>query len=54
MTEQPLTKKTVKVLDGHMAYHERGEGAPILLLAQRHHGAGRPGTAARAGPDRHG
>jgi haloalkane dehalogenase len=32
MTEQPLTKKTVKILDGHMAYHERGEGAPILLL----------------------
>ncbi len=32
MTEQPLTKKTVKILDGHMAYHERGEGSPILLL----------------------
>jgi haloalkane dehalogenase len=32
MTEQPLTKKTIQILDGHMAYHERGEGAPILLL----------------------
>lgn len=32
MTERPLTKKTVKILDGHMAYHERGEGSPILLL----------------------
>jgi haloalkane dehalogenase len=32
MTEQPLTKKTVDVLDSRMAYHERGEGAPILFL----------------------
>src|SRR3979411_1458095 len=32
MTERPLTKKTVDVLDSHMAYHERGEGAPVLLL----------------------
>jgi haloalkane dehalogenase len=32
MTEQALTKKTVDVLDGSMAYHERGEGAPVLLL----------------------
>ena len=32
MTEQPLTKTTVDVLDAHMAYHERGQGAPILLL----------------------
>ena len=32
MTEQPLVKKTVNVLDARMAYHERGEGAPILLL----------------------
>jgi haloalkane dehalogenase len=32
MTEQPLAKKTVDVLDARMAYHERGEGAPILLL----------------------
>lgn len=32
MTEQPLTKKTVDVLDASMAYHERGEGAPVLLL----------------------
>ncbi len=26
MTEQPLAKKTVDVLDARMAYHERGEG----------------------------
>ena len=32
MTEQPLTKKTVNVLDSRMAYHERGEGAPVLFL----------------------
>jgi haloalkane dehalogenase len=32
MTEQPLTKKTVDVLESRMAYHERGEGAPILFL----------------------
>jgi haloalkane dehalogenase len=32
MSEQPLTKKTVNVLDSHMAYHERGAGAPILFL----------------------
>jgi len=32
MTEQPLTKKTVDVLDARMAYHERGDGAPVLLL----------------------
>ena len=32
MTEQPLSKKTVDVLDARMAYHERGEGTPILLL----------------------
>ena len=32
MTEQALTKKTVDVLDARMAYHERGEGAPVLLL----------------------
>jgi haloalkane dehalogenase len=32
MTEQPLAKKTVDVLDARIAYHERGEGAPILLL----------------------
>jgi len=32
MTEQPLTKKSVDVLDSRMAYHERGEGAPVLLL----------------------
>ncbi|MBA2398293.1 MAG: haloalkane dehalogenase [Bradyrhizobium sp.] len=32
MTEQPLAKKTVAVRDARMAYHERGQGAPILLL----------------------
>jgi haloalkane dehalogenase len=32
MTEKPLTKTTVEVLDSSMAYHERGEGAPVLLL----------------------
>jgi haloalkane dehalogenase len=32
MTEQPLTKKMVDVLGARMAYHERGEGAPVLLL----------------------
>jgi haloalkane dehalogenase len=32
MTEQPLTKKTVEVLGSPMAYHERGEGALVLLL----------------------
>jgi len=32
MTEQPLTKKTVDVLGRPMAYHERGEGVPVLLL----------------------
>jgi len=32
MTEQPLKKKTVDVLGSKMAYHERGEGAPVLLL----------------------
>jgi len=32
MTEQPLTKKFVDVLDTRMAYHERGAGAPVLFL----------------------
>jgi len=32
MTEQPLTKKTVDVPGARMAYHERGEGAPVLFL----------------------
>ena len=32
MTETPLTKKTVDVLGVGMAYHERGEGAPVLFL----------------------
>ena len=32
MTEQPLAKKTVDVLGSRMAYHERGEGTPVLSL----------------------
>jgi haloalkane dehalogenase len=32
MIEQPFTKKTVAVLGRRMAYHERGEGPPILFL----------------------
>jgi haloalkane dehalogenase len=32
MTEQPLDKKTVDIFGQAMAYHERGEGAPILFL----------------------
>jgi haloalkane dehalogenase len=32
MTEQALTKKTLDVLGSRMAYHERGQGAPVLLL----------------------
>jgi haloalkane dehalogenase len=32
MTETPLTKNTVDVLGASMAYHARGEGAPILFL----------------------
>jgi haloalkane dehalogenase len=32
MTEQPLAKKTVEVRGARMAYHQRGEGAPVLLL----------------------
>jgi len=32
MTEQPLAKKTVDVLGSKMAYHERGEGMPVLFL----------------------
>jgi haloalkane dehalogenase len=32
MTEQPLGKKLIDVLDARMAYHERGEGRPVLFL----------------------
>ncbi len=32
MSEQPLTKKTVDVFGARMAYHERGEGRPLLFL----------------------
>jgi haloalkane dehalogenase len=32
MSEQPLAKRCVNVLDSRMAFHERGEGAPILFL----------------------
>jgi haloalkane dehalogenase len=32
MTETPLTKRHVSILDARMAYHERGQGAPVLFL----------------------
>jgi haloalkane dehalogenase len=32
MTEQPLSKTSVEILDSRMAYHERGQGAPVLFL----------------------
>jgi len=32
MTEQPLAKKAIDVLGARMAYHQRGEGTPVLLL----------------------
>src|SRR5450432_3558768 len=32
MTETPLTKNTVDVQGSRMAYHERGEGPPMLFL----------------------
>jgi len=32
VTEQPLSKKTVDVFGSRMAYHERGQGAPVLFL----------------------
>jgi haloalkane dehalogenase len=32
MTETPLTKKTVDVLGSRMAYHERGQGNPVVFL----------------------
>jgi haloalkane dehalogenase len=32
MTETPLTKKNVDVLGSRMAYHERGQGNPVLFL----------------------
>jgi haloalkane dehalogenase len=32
MSEAPLAKKTVDVRGRHMAYHERGEGPPVLFL----------------------
>jgi haloalkane dehalogenase len=32
MSEQPLSKTAVEVLGRRMAYHARGEGAPVLLL----------------------
>ena len=32
MTEQPLVKKSIAVRNTRMVYHERGQGAPILLL----------------------
>src|ERR1700694_3069587 len=32
MTEQPLTKNTVEILGARMAYHQRGDGRPVLFL----------------------
>ena len=32
MTEQPLAKKSVDVLGARIAYHQRGEGSPVLFL----------------------
>ena len=32
MTDQPLSKKTVNILGKSMAYHEHGEGMPVLFL----------------------
>jgi haloalkane dehalogenase len=32
MTGQRLSKKMVDILDSRIAYHERGEGAPVLFL----------------------
>src|SRR6195952_6033832 len=32
MTEQPLLKSFVEVQGRRIAYHERGEGAPVLFL----------------------
>src|SRR6516165_1710956 len=32
MTDQPLSKTTVDVFGSRMAYHERGQGAPVLFL----------------------
>src|SRR5882757_10607113 len=32
MTDQPLSKKTVNILGRSMAYHEHGEGMPVLFL----------------------
>jgi haloalkane dehalogenase len=32
MSEQPLARKFVNVLDSRIAFHERGKGAPILFL----------------------
>lgn len=32
MTDQPFSKKTVNILGKSMAYHEHGEGMPVLFL----------------------
>src|ERR1700756_5606413 len=32
MTDQPLSKTSVEILDSRMAYHARGQGAPVLFL----------------------
>ena len=32
MSDQPLVKTTINILDSRIAYHERGQGAPVLML----------------------
>lgn len=32
MSDQPLVKNTVNVLNSRIAYHQRGQGVPILML----------------------
>ncbi|MGH6680656.1 MAG: haloalkane dehalogenase [Bradyrhizobium sp.] len=32
MSDQPLVKSTANVLDSRIAYHQRGQGAPVLML----------------------
>ena len=32
MSDQPLVKSTIDVLDSRIAWHERGQGAPVLML----------------------
>jgi haloalkane dehalogenase len=32
MTDQPLSKKSIDILGSRIAYHQRGQGAPVLFL----------------------